>query len=314
MVDYDYFLDSCESEGLKTQRKVSGADVSTYRVGGDLSHVITLASLDDVTKLGNVIATEFPGNFETRDAVCIGRGSNIVIDDKGFSGIVFLFSDELATWQGPEENSEVISVPAGVALPMLARQCVAQGLSGIEFYVGIPGSVGGAVAMNAGGHGKQTSDVLRSCTALDLTTGAINTFTNKDCQFSYRHSRFSTLDVVVSAEFNVVREDSDDLKSKLDEIVQWRRDNQPGGRNVGSVFQNPPDTSAGALIEQCGLKNFRVGGAYVSEKHANFIQADENATAEDIRNLINHVRDVVAESTGTILQTEVRFIGTHHDG
>lgn len=314
MVDYDSFLDTCESAGLVTQRKLSGADLSTYRVGGDLSHVITLESFDDVKKLGHVIATEFPGKFEADDAVCIGRGSNIVIDDEGFSGIVFLFSDELATWQGPQANSDFITVPAGVALPMLARQCVAHGLSGIEFYVGIPGSVGGAVAMNAGGHGKQTSDVLRSCMALDLTTGAINTFTNEDCHFSYRHSRFSTLDVVVSAEFKVSRDDSADLKSKLDEIVQWRRDNQPGGRNVGSVFQNPPEISAGALIEQCGLKNFRVGGAYVSEKHANFIQADENATAEDIRNLIHHVRDVVAESTGTILKTEVRFIGTHHDG
>ncbi|MFN8015235.1 MAG: UDP-N-acetylmuramate dehydrogenase, partial [Acidimicrobiia bacterium] len=191
------------------------------------------------------------------------------------------------------------------------RQCASNCVGGLEFYVGIPGSVGGAVAMNAGGHNCQTSDVLRSTNCLSLETGDFVNFDKDLCNFDYRKSRFTNSDFIVDATFEGFKRDEETIKERLDEIVKWRRENQPGGRNVGSVFQNPADCSAGELIEKAGLKGFSIGGAQVSEKHANFIQAAQDAKAQDIYDLIGHVKKHIFETTGYDLKTEVRYIGNY---
>lgn len=309
-------VDDISAAGIEIAHNVSGSTLTTYRVGGDVHHVVTLHSRTDIDTLTNVLSSH-ADVLNADNTITIGKGSNLIVADSGFDGCVFVLGDELATWDGQfvEHGDDLeIDVPAGVGLPAFARQCAPLGISGLEFYVGIPGSIGGAVAMNAGGHGQQTSDVLISAESLNLTNGTSQTRTINQCDFSYRHSCFVSTDLVFSARLLAHAGDADDIKEKIDSIVSWRRENQPGGRNVGSVFQNPEDVSAGSLIEKCELKGIRIGGAHVSEKHANFIQADDNATAADVMSLISHVQSVVADSTGYQLETEVRYIGNYANG
>ncbi len=312
----DTFLEQLESQEVKVHKNISGRDLNTYRLGGLISHVVYLSSVSDLTALSSLIKQNYQDAFRDIPTLTIGKGSNLLIDDNGFDGLCFLFCDELVDPKSIEckIDERTLTANAGIPLPLLARQCVTHGASGLEFYVGIPGTVGGAVAMNAGGHGKQTSDVLLSATSLNLVSGNLDQFQVQDCQFTYRHSRFTSKDLIVNAKYQIDSGDSKEIKSQIDSIVQWRRENQPGGRNVGSVFQNPEDTSAGKLIEDCGLKGYRIGGAYVSEKHANFIQADQDAKAIDVYKLIRYIQESVSEKTGIVLQTEVRFVGMESNG
>lgn len=305
------FMEELEDESINVERNVDGSQFTTYKIGGELSYLVKLSKRQDVYKISELVKAEYSGLFNDTNVVTIGKGSNVIVSDDGFKGCVFMFDGELASINGISEFENGVSritVGTGMALPMLARQCAAQNVSGLEFYVGIPGSVGGAVVMNAGGHGKQTSDVLVSANVLDLLTGEISRFSVEECTYSYRKSRFTQKDLVFSAQFEGTVGDQESIQRELDNIVKWRRDNQPGGRNVGSVFQNPTDVSAGELIERAGLKGFRIGGAQVSPKHANFIQADESATASDVLEVIRAVQNEVLKSTGYELKTEVRYI------
>jgi UDP-N-acetylmuramate dehydrogenase len=199
---------------------------------------------------------------------------------------------------------------AAVALPVLARRAAAAGRTGVEFYVGIPGSVGGAVRMNAGGHGRETADVLVDADVVDLAAGgAPEARPPGALGFGYRCSAIAASEVVVGATFRVADGDAAAAEAEVAGIVRWRREHQPGGANAGSVFANPPGDSAGRLIDSLGLKGFRVGGAVVSPKHANFFQAEAGATADDVRTLVLEVRRQVLDATGVALTPELRMIG-----
>jgi len=200
----------------------------------------------------------------------------------------------------------------GVALPVLARQAAGAGWSGLEFYVGIPGSVGGAVRMNAGGHGRDTAAVLQRAQVVALDGGTASWRDTASLRFDYRHSALGERDVVVRAVFGVEPDDPAACLARIDDVVRWRRANQPGGANAGSVFRNPPGDSAGRLIEAAGLKGTRVGGASVSDKHANFFQTEPGATAADVLGLIELVQRRVADESGVALRTEVRIVGFDH--
>lgn len=194
-----------------------------------------------------------------------------------------------------------------MALPQLARRTAAAGLTGLEFYVGIPGSVGGAVRMNAGGHGRETAEVLARTWIVDLAAGgAVEEWTSADLAFGYRRSALPPDALVLSAELAVAPRPASECEAEIDEIVRWRRANQPGGANAGSVFTNPPGDSAGRLIDACGLKGFAVGGARVSERHANFFQAEAGATAADVVGLVVEVQRRVEAATGILLHPELR--------
>src|SRR6185436_7388620 len=171
-----------------------------------------------------------------------------------------------------------------------ARRTAAAGRAGLEFYVGIPGSVGGAVRMNAGGHGCETRDVLVRARVRSLSTGAVAEPDVAALALGYRTSTIGAADVVVDAEFRVTSDDPDACAARIDDVVRWRREHQPGGANGGSVFRNPSDDSAGRLIDVSGCKGLRVGGAVVSEKHANFFQAEAGASARDVRELVARVQ------------------------
>lgn len=285
--------------GSAVETDVSAATLTTYRVGGPIHAVVRAESEADLAAVADVLGDRRP------PLLVVGRGSNLLFADAGFPGVVVVLSgafEELVV------NDDRVRAGGGVPLPVLARRSAAAGRAGLEFFVGIPGTVGGAVRMNAGGHGHATMEVLLRAQIVCLF-GENNTRTPSELDLSYRHSNLDAAEVVSWAEFRVHPEDVEACEARIDEIVRWRREHQPGGANAGSVFRNPPDDSAGRLIEAAGAKGMRMGGAAVSEKHANFFQADPGARAADVVDLIRAVQRRVRESTGVELVPEVRLVG-----
>ena len=243
------------------------------------------------------------------DIQLLGRGSNLVISDRGFDGLVVRLAGEFRTVRIDRESGSV-TAGAAVALPLLARRVAREGLGGLEFYVGIPGSVGGAVAMNAGFYGTETSDVLISASILDTRSGSVTDREVAGLGFGYRTSNVGEDELVLGASFFVRPAAADEVSALMREAIRWRRHNQPGGTlNAGSVFRNPPGDAAGRLIDSLGLKGMRRGGAYVSHRHANFFVADPGSTAQDVYDLVSAVRRLVRDKTGTVLEPELRFAG-----
>lgn len=276
---------------------------TTYRVGGPAALLAEPANEDELLDLARTIAAiPVP-------VMVLGRGSNILVADAGFAGLVVVMD---TGFDGLTIDGVKVCAGGSVNLPVLARRTAVAGLSGLEWAVGVPGSVGGAVRMNAGGHGSDTAATLISYRWVDLRTATAGEAPASDLQCGYRHTRLSSTDVVVSATHRLVEGDPGQSAATIAEIVKWRRANQPGGSNAGSVFTNPPVSSAGRLIEESGLKGFRLGSAEISPKHANFIQADEGGSADDVARLIAHVQAEVAKVKGVLLTTEVRLIGFGH--
>jgi UDP-N-acetylmuramate dehydrogenase len=285
-------------------------DLTTYRLGGPVDVVVRVVDEDALAEVATVLADE------PVPVLVVGRGSNLLVSDRGFPGVGLVMT---GTFEAIELDAEggLVRAGAAVALPTLARRVAAAGLSGLEFYVGIPGSVGGAVRMNAGGHGCETRDVLTRAWVVALNGGAAvrpAPRSRTDLDFAYRHSALGAHDVVTRAELAVTSAPVEECEARVASIVRWRRQHQPGGANAGSVFQNPPGDSAGRLIDSVGLKGLRVGGAVVSEKHANFFQAEPGASADDVRRLVAEVQDRVATATGVRLQPELRMIGFEENG
>jgi UDP-N-acetylmuramate dehydrogenase len=192
---------------------------------------------------------------------------------------------------------------------VLARRAADAGWSGLAWAVGVPGSVGGAVRMNAGGHGSDMAASVVRYSWVELLGDQRGTDEVARLDYHYRSSSITASQLVVSAELAVRRGHAEEERAAVAEIVRWRREHQPGGANAGSVFANPEGDAAGRLIEAAGLKGFRLGTAQVSPKHANFIQADRGGSADDVRALMEHVRQTVADHSGVTLRTEVRLLG-----
>ncbi|HVC24266.1 MAG TPA: UDP-N-acetylmuramate dehydrogenase [Acidimicrobiales bacterium] len=275
---------------------------TTYRVGGSAALFVAAADEAELATVSAVIAESGV------DVLVVGNGSNLLVPDGGYAGLAVALLSAFADLQ-IDRDAGTISAGAAVAYPVLARQSAAAGLTGMEWAVGIPGSVGGAVAMNAGGHGASTSDRLLEARVLDLSTGMTRTAGPAELDLSYRHSNIGPREIVLGAVFACERGDPGAASAAVASIVRWRREHQPGGRNAGSVFTNPPGDSAGRLVDAAGLKGMRVRSAVVSEKHANFIQVDPDGSADDVLELVELVRTAVAERTGVVLATELRVAG-----
>lgn len=274
---------------------------TTYKSGGAARF---FAEVDDRDELAELIESGLPGQSPV---LVLGRGSNLVVADSGFDGLVIRLGKGFS-----EIRVDGLEVTAGgvVPLPRLARASVDEGISGLEFLVGIPGSVGGAIRQNAGCFGEETKDRLVSARVVDLSDGGERDAGPGDLSMSYRHSNLGHRELVVGARFRGEAGEERKSRERLREITRWRRDNQPGGTlNAGSVFKNPPHISAGELIDSLGLKGMSIGGVRVSEKHANFFVATPEATSEDIRRLVAAVKDRVFVETGTNLETEIQFVG-----
>lgn len=287
--------------GGKATRDAPLGARTTYRVGGRAAVLVEAQDEDDLARVAK--ARDQTG----ADVLVVGKGSNLLVADSGFDGIAVALG----------EGFEAIDIAAGgvvvsgggVAYPVLARTTAQAGWSGLEWAVGVPGSVGGAVKMNAGGHGSTTAERLVSARLVSLLTGGAAVVATADLGLSYRHSAVGADDVVTEATFRLGKGDPQASAAQITEIVAWRRAHQPGGRNAGSIFQNPVGDSAGRLVETAGAKGLRVGSASVSTKHANFIQADQGGSADDVYALIGEVRELVFRRLGVELATEVVCVG-----
>lgn len=278
------------------------APFTTYRVGGAAAVFASPRTEEDLQLLAEVVRdTHLP-------TLVVGRGSNLLVADGGFPGIAISLA-AMAEWVRFDDVD--VYAGAAMALPVLARRSVAAGLVGFEWAVGVPGSIGGAVRMNAGGHGSDMAASLIGVHLLDLHTADRQWREAGQLHLRFRGSDIADHQVVLDAQLRLERGDTDAAEATISEIVRWRREHQPGGQNAGSVFVNPipGELAAAELIDGLGLRGFRIGGAMVSDKHANFIQASDNCTASDVRAVIEHVRDEVLRATGVKLRSEVTLVG-----
>ncbi|MEG3587124.1 MAG: UDP-N-acetylmuramate dehydrogenase [Actinomycetota bacterium] len=238
--------------------------------------------------------------------VIIGNGSNLLISDNGFDGLVVGLGQG---FEGIEINETSVKAGAAVKLPVLARKTSSAGLTGFEWAVGVPGTVGGAIKMNAGGHGSDMNGSVKNAEIIDLSNSQKSHLDLQKLEFGYRTSSIKPHQIVIQATLELHEGVKSESEAKMKEIVQWRLENQPGGQNAGSVFTNPENGSAGQLIEKTGSKGFRIGTAEISGKHANFIQVDPDGKAADVYALMEEVRRRVFEEFGIQLQIETKLVG-----
>lgn len=276
--------------------------LTTYKLGGAARWYAEAGSRTDLEQLAAAWRDGHNGQV-----LVLGKGSNLIVADSGYRGLVIrLVGDFLSI----RHLSDQIEAGGGVGLPRLARSAVAQGRLGLEFMVGIPGTVGGGVRQNAGCLGREMVDVLKKVEVFDFNTTGWRTVSANRLGLGYRTSCVRSNQVVTAAWFGFDPGGSTVGSERMREITRWRRLTQPGGTlNAGSVFKNPPGDAAGRIIDSLGLKGMQVGGARVSEKHANFFVTDQDATSEDVRKLVCKVRRRVRVAVGIELEPEVRFVG-----
>lgn len=293
--------------GVRADRDEPLAKLTTMRVGGPADLLVVAHNAFELRALVRYARARLIPYF------VLGRGSNLVVADAGFRGLVIHVRAEASRIEGERYHAD-----AGVQMARAATETQKAGLSGLEYGLAIPGTVGGAVWANAGAHENDTAHVLESATVL-LADGSEHVLGAGDLGFAYRHSRFKDAppddlggpaEIVLSATFALRADDPAVIRGRLDDIRRWRQAHQPLGiPSAGSVFRNPPGDSAGRLIDVLGLKGCRVGGASVSTKHANFIVNDRHGTAADVRGLAEHLRAEVLAHHGIGLAYEVEFIG-----
>ena len=274
--------------------------LSTYRVGGRAAVFVDVRSRDDLEQFASLTS-------EARwEVLVVGLGSNLLVADRGFEGIAIRLG---AAFGAVSMTGSVVTAGGAAPLPVVARQCAAAGLEGFSWAVGVPGSVGGAVRMNAGGHGSDMHQVLLRVEVADLAEGHTRTPPVDDLALGYRTSALENHHVVVEVDLRLDAGDRGREERLIREIIAWRRRNQPGGANTGSVFKNPPGDAAGRLVEAAGCKGLRVGSASVSTRHANFIQADAGGSSTDVISLMREVACRVEAHSGVRLDPETRLIG-----
>jgi UDP-N-acetylmuramate dehydrogenase len=276
---------------------------TTYRVGGAASLFVEAQDESALRVVADAVAASGV------DVVVLGKGSNLLVADAGFAGLAVVLGEGFARI---DIDGTLVRAGGACALPVLARRTAKAGLTGFEWAVGVPGSVGGAVRMNAGGHGSDMAASLARVRVVDLRTGKDGVVDAASLELGYRRSALSGAQVVAWAELQLAAGDRERAEREVSEIVAWRRANQPGGQNAGSVFTNPPGDSAGRLVEAAGCKGLRVGSAEVSTKHANFIQADEGGSADDVRALMALIQRRVREVAGIDLHPETHLVGFDH--
>jgi len=285
-------------EGVKRHHRLG--PLTTYRVGGSAALFVRPTDQEELVRVAEATASA-----EVR-LMMVGRGSNMLVSDEGFEGLVVQLGPGFERIQ-LSENGVVAGGAAG--MPVVARRSVAESLMGFEWAVGVPGSIGGAVRMNAGGHGSDMATVLGSAWLVDLASGDRFLRTVEELDLDYRSSAVGPSQVIVEADLLLRPGLLEDGERLLAEIVRWRRENQPGGQNSGSVFTNPSGDSAGRLIDLVGARGLRIGTARVSEKHANFIQTEKGGLAADVLRVMAEVRRRVAEDLGVDLIAETVLVG-----
>lgn len=289
--------------GGRARSQVSLAPFTTYRVGGPAALHTVIEGDDDLHLVRTAVAAS------GLPVLVVGRGSNLLVADRGFPGLAVSLGERFA---GIAAGETGVVAGGAAALPVLARRTAALGLRGLEWAVGVPGSVGGAVRMNAGGHGSDIAASLVRARVFDLAAPAGTPALDvapADLGLGYRTSSVQGPQVVVEAELALTPGERAEAEAEVAAVVAWRRRHQPGGANAGSVFANPEGDSAGRLIDAAGLRGHRRASACVSPKHANFVQVDDGGSADDVLALVEEVRTVVRQRFGIDLRLENRLVG-----
>lgn len=274
---------------------------TTFRAGGEAACLIKVQNAEQLSKLLRFL------NQSEREYFVLGNGSNLLVGDKGYEGVIMQLAGEFGT---VSTNGTLLKAGAGVPLSKAARAAAEAGLSGLEFASGIPGSVGGAVVMNAGAYGGEMRQIAECVEVMDQE-GNVLELDNGTMEFGYRTSVVRNRPfVVLNAAFRLTEGEKDKILEKMQELALKRKEKQPlEYPSAGSTFKRPEGYFAGKLIMDAGMRGFRIGGAQVSEKHCGFIVNSGNASAADISELIEEVQERVKEKFGVVLETEVIRLG-----
>jgi len=296
---YDKLLDLVPQECIREHESMKRH--TTFGIGGPADIMIFPRNVDDIR---NIILTCGSNNYPF---YTIGQGSNLLVTDKGIRGVVIKMGEN---WNRVKVEGEVINAQAGISLYALSRLAANNSLSGLEFAEGIPGSLGGAVVMNAGAYDGEMQDVVIEVEAIK-SNGDIEKFTREQINFGYRSSRFQNQPwVVLEAKLQLSIGDKEQITQKMRVLADKRKSKQPYDfPSAGSVFKRPPGYYVGPMVENLGLKGYRIGGAQVSEKHAGFIVNTGSATAADVLALIQHIQSRAKEQYGVDLHPEIKIIG-----
>lgn len=277
---------------------------TSLKIGGPAEFFVQVNSVEELKEL-----LQFCKNNKIQLTI-VGNGSNLLVLDNGIKGIVI--KTELKQIQIKNINEEKVEVIVddGVKLGLLAQKLLKEEIAGFEELSGIPGTIGGAIAMNAGAHGKEIKDIVTEVTTIDYD-GNIHIFTNEQSQFTYRHSIF--LDekyIILQVKLLLVKGKKEEIKSKMDEYAQYRKEKQPiEFPSAGSTFKRGTDFITAKLIDDAGLKGYSIGGAKISDKHAGFVINTGNATAQDVLDLVKYVTDKVYEKFGKKIELEIKVLG-----
>ena len=277
---------------------------TSLKIGGPAEFFVQVNSVEELKEL-----LQFCKNNKIQLTI-VGNGSNLLVLDNGIKGIVI--KTELKQIQIKNINEEKVEVIVddGVKLGLLAQKLLKEEIAGFEELSGIPGTIGGAIAMNAGAHGKEIKDIVTEVTTIDYD-GNIHVFTNEQSQFTYRHSKF--LDekyIILQVKLLLEKGKEEEIKSKMDEYAQYRKEKQPiEFPSAGSTFKRGTDFITAKLIDDAGLKGYSIGGAKISDKHAGFVINTGNATAQDVLDLVKYVTDKVYEKFGKKIELEIKVLG-----
>lgn len=294
---------------LGSDNVIKEADMSSYttfRIGGIADYVVTPENEEQLAKLLHLIKEE------NVDFVVIGNGSNILVSDNGFDGIVIQLGDKFSSFviKDKDESGVYVDVTAGMRLSRLGNELAAGSIEGFEFATGIPGTIGGAVMMNAGAYGGEIKDIIKSARVMDFD-GNVKELSRDELELGYRTSIIAKKNyIVISAVFDLKKGDREKIKSNIKELALKRREKQPlEYPSAGSTFKRPEGYFAAKLIEDAGLKGLSVGGAQVSEKHAGFVINKKDAKAMDVIRLTDEIKEKVYDKFGVKLELEIKKIG-----
>ena len=295
---------------------------TSFRVGGNADIFLTVDSEDKLIKVINLIEENSKQDKSNKDGIkenitvegtsskekitVVGNGSNLLVKDGGIRGIVIKY-----TSKDYKIDGEIVTVSSGITNARVANILFENELAGFEFAAGIPGTIGGAIYMNAGAYGSEMKDIVIETRYLDLETGKIKTIQNSEHNFEYRKSIFQKLNcIILETTLKLTKGNKEEIKAKMQEYSTKRRESQPLEMpSAGSTFKRGNDFITAKLIDESGLKGYSIGGAQVSTKHAGFIVNKGNATAKDIIDLINYVKEKVYEKFGKTIEEEVKIIG-----
>lgn len=276
---------------------------TSFKIGGPAEFYIKISTIEELQKI-----LEF-AKKENIKITIIGNGSNVLVSDKGIQGIVIRTNLKKVEIKNKEQNKIEVIADDATPIGFLAQKLLKEEITGFEEIAGIPGTIGGAILMNAGAHGKEMKDIVTEITAIDYN-GEIQKFTNEEAEFTYRNSKFSNGDyIILQAKMLLEKGNAKEIKAKMDEYAQIRKEKQPlEYPSAGSTFKRGEGFITAKLIDEAGLKGYSIGGAKVSEKHAGFIINTGDATAQDVLDLAKYVTDKVYEKFGKKIEFEIKVL------